>query len=285
PRVPYPVARAHRLPLRVPDRHARDGAPQPSLRWLCGVAGRHPSSGERGDGGRSTGQDHGVRDRSPAAARRALPGTDRTGLRGADRRRERARERPRRQHHQGKEAHQHPLVHLGRGRPPDPAPDHEPRAGARVDPRGRAARDHAEVAAPQEEVARRPPPLLAPQPARLVGADRRRRGWSTPPWAAAVTPSRVPTDPECDGLSCAQMAPPAPHIGPVLLKGCTETGYTSGDTRPYYGVAAETTSRRCYPGNVMNTPGRASEVIFLVEEAPEGGYTARALGESIFTEA
>ena len=81
------------------------------------------------------------------------------------------------------------------------------------------------------------------------------------------------------------MAPPAPHIGPVLLKGCTETGYTSGDTRPYYGVAAETTSRRCYPGNVMNTPGRPSEVIFLVEEAPEGGYTARALGESIFTEA
>ncbi len=28
-----------------------------------------------------------------------------------------------------------------------------------------------------------------------------------------------------------------------------------------------------------------SEIIFLVEEAPEGGYTARALGESIFTEA
>ena len=28
-----------------------------------------------------------------------------------------------------------------------------------------------------------------------------------------------------------------------------------------------------------------SEVIFLVEEAPEGGLTARALGESIFTEA
>ena len=30
----------------------------------------------------------------------------------------------------------------------------------------------------------------------------------------------------------------------------------------------------------MNT----SEVIFLVEEAPEGGYAARALGHSIFTE-
>jgi hypothetical protein len=26
-------------------------------------------------------------------------------------------------------------------------------------------------------------------------------------------------------------------------------------------------------------------LIFLVEEAPEGGFTARALGESIFTEA
>lgn len=28
-----------------------------------------------------------------------------------------------------------------------------------------------------------------------------------------------------------------------------------------------------------------SEVIFVVEEAPEGGYTARALGTAIFTEA
>lgn len=28
----------------------------------------------------------------------------------------------------------------------------------------------------------------------------------------------------------------------------------------------------------------AQEVIFLVEEAPEGGYTARALRHSIFTE-
>ena len=28
-----------------------------------------------------------------------------------------------------------------------------------------------------------------------------------------------------------------------------------------------------------------NEVVFLVEESPEGGYTARALGESIFTEA
>lgn len=28
-----------------------------------------------------------------------------------------------------------------------------------------------------------------------------------------------------------------------------------------------------------------SEIVFLVEEAAEGGYTARALGESIFAEA
>jgi hypothetical protein len=30
---------------------------------------------------------------------------------------------------------------------------------------------------------------------------------------------------------------------------------------------------------------QVSEVIFLVEEAPEGGYVARALGLSVFTEA
>ena len=28
-----------------------------------------------------------------------------------------------------------------------------------------------------------------------------------------------------------------------------------------------------------------SEVIFIVEEAPEGGYIARAMGESIYTQA
>jgi len=29
----------------------------------------------------------------------------------------------------------------------------------------------------------------------------------------------------------------------------------------------------------------ASELVFIVEEAPEGGYVARALGETILTEA
>ena len=28
-----------------------------------------------------------------------------------------------------------------------------------------------------------------------------------------------------------------------------------------------------------------TEIVFVAEEAPEGGYTARALGDSIFTEA
>lgn len=28
-----------------------------------------------------------------------------------------------------------------------------------------------------------------------------------------------------------------------------------------------------------------AEIIFLIQDAPEGGFTARALGESIFTEA
>ncbi len=32
----------------------------------------------------------------------------------------------------------------------------------------------------------------------------------------------------------------------------------------------------------MNT---MNEILFLVKESPEGGYAARALGESIFTEA
>ena len=36
-----------------------------------------------------------------------------------------------------------------------------------------------------------------------------------------------------------------------------------------------------------NGPGndKTTEIIFVVTEAPEGGYSARALGEAIFTEA
>jgi hypothetical protein len=35
----------------------------------------------------------------------------------------------------------------------------------------------------------------------------------------------------------------------------------------------------------LNVLWRMNEIIFLIEEAVEGGFTARALGESIFTEA
>jgi hypothetical protein len=44
----------------------------------------------------------------------------------------------------------------------------------------------------------------------------------------------------------------------------------------------------CYASRAMKhseKTGSASELIFLVEQAPEGGFTARALGETIFTEA
>jgi hypothetical protein len=34
-----------------------------------------------------------------------------------------------------------------------------------------------------------------------------------------------------------------------------------------------------------NCGGNMSEILFLVEQAPEGGYTARSMSESIFTEA
>lgn len=44
-------------------------------------------------------------------------------------------------------------------------------------------------------------------------------------------------------------------------------------------------NRREYNVERIHGDEHMSELIFLVEEAPEGGYTARALGESIFTEA
>jgi hypothetical protein len=35
----------------------------------------------------------------------------------------------------------------------------------------------------------------------------------------------------------------------------------------------------------MNTPQPQTEVVFLAEESPQGGFTARAVGASIFTAA
>lgn len=39
------------------------------------------------------------------------------------------------------------------------------------------------------------------------------------------------------------------------------------------------------PATLTKRLDAMNELIFMIEEAPEGGYTARALGESIFTEA
>jgi hypothetical protein len=36
---------------------------------------------------------------------------------------------------------------------------------------------------------------------------------------------------------------------------------------------------------LLSASGAMTELVFLVDEAPEGGFTARAVGESIFTEA
>ena len=38
-------------------------------------------------------------------------------------------------------------------------------------------------------------------------------------------------------------------------------------------------------GRAPTPDSRMSEIVFLVEEAPEGGFVARALGEPIFTQA
>src|SRR2546422_109942 len=85
-------------------------------------------------------------------------------LGGDGRRGERPRERHGREHHKEKEAHEHACLARGRGREADPAARHEPRAVPRVDPRGRAARGHAEVAPPAQARPERPPPLLVPAP-------------------------------------------------------------------------------------------------------------------------
>ncbi len=133
--VPHPVARADRLPHRVPHRHARHRHRQPPVRRLGAVAGRHRPPRDRRDGRRPRRPGHRLRHRAPAAARRAVRRARRRGLRGDGRRRERPRGRHRRQHHQGEEAHQHARLGRRRGGPPGAAAADVARAGARVHPR------------------------------------------------------------------------------------------------------------------------------------------------------
>jgi hypothetical protein len=81
-----------------------------------------------------------------------------------------------------------------------------------------------------------------------------------------------------------QRVPPAPRHwrtrGMAVLTGVSVKNDGSDRDR----TASQAAALRRRPTPVYNRRSM-SELIFLVEEAPEGGYTARALGEAIFTEA
>ena len=88
PRVPHPDARADRLPLAVPHRHARHRHHEPPLRRLGAVARPDPGARDRRAGRRPHRRRHRLRDLQPAGARRDLHRAGDRGLRGHDRRRE-----------------------------------------------------------------------------------------------------------------------------------------------------------------------------------------------------
>ena len=142
-RIPGP--RADRVPLAVPDRHARHRHLQPHLRRLGEVARADPGAGDGRAGGRPQRRRHGVRDREPAGTRGDVHRPVDAGLRGDDRRRELASQRHGRQHHQGKEADEHARLDGRRGDPARPAAQARPRAGHRVHQRRRARRGDAFV--------------------------------------------------------------------------------------------------------------------------------------------
>ena len=163
PRVPHPRAGADRLPLGVPDGHSRQRAAQPPLRRMGALARGDPAPDHRRPGRGPRGAGDGLRHRPPPAPRHLLRPPRRPRVRGPGGRRARSRERPRRERDEGEEAHEHAGVDLRRGHPPVPAPDHEPRAVPRVDPRRRAARSDPDVAPPAKESAGWAAPLLAPR--------------------------------------------------------------------------------------------------------------------------
>ena len=89
---------------------------EPPVRRLRPVAGRDPVARDRRARLRPARPHDRARDRAPPGARDDVHRARRPGLRGHDRRRERPLERPRRQHHEGKEAHEHARVRLRRRR-------------------------------------------------------------------------------------------------------------------------------------------------------------------------
>ena len=107
-------ARPHRIPDGVPHRDPRYGDPAPRLRVVRAVVRRPPYPPHRVARRRPGRPRHVVRDVQPAGARLAVRGAHHRGVRGNDRRGELPSRRHGREHHQGEEAHQHPLVHWRR---------------------------------------------------------------------------------------------------------------------------------------------------------------------------
>ncbi len=115
----------------------------PRVRGLRAVGRRDPLARLGFAGGGPVRRGHVVRDDEPAGARHDVRRADHRGVRRHDRRGELPRGRHGRQHHQGEEADQRPLLHVGQLREADPAEEALPRAEPGVLPRGRVLRGHA----------------------------------------------------------------------------------------------------------------------------------------------
>ena len=129
-----------RLPHRVPHRDARHRHRPPRVRGLRAVVRHHHDPHQRLARLRPHRRRHRLRHGQPPGARDAVRRPDHRGLRGHDRRRELPRRRHGRQHHQGEEAHQRARLLLGQLREDRAAAQAQPRAVARVLPRGRVRR-------------------------------------------------------------------------------------------------------------------------------------------------
>ncbi len=121
-----------------------------------------------------------VRDDEPAGARHDVRRADHRGLRRHDRRRELPRRRHGRQHHQGEEADQRPLLHLGQLREADPAEASSPSSSAWSS----AARTSASRSPPTRSGSARSsstPTSAAGWPPRPAAADEASRRTTGPP--------------------------------------------------------------------------------------------------------
>ena len=135
-----PVARADRVPHRVPHRDARHRHRPPRVRGLRALVRPDHHAHQWLPRVRPRRRRHRLRHGQPPGARQPVHRADHRGLRGHDRRRELARRRHGRQHHQGEEADQRAGGLLGQLREDRPAPRAQPGAVAGVLPGGRVRR-------------------------------------------------------------------------------------------------------------------------------------------------